>query len=444
MRFTIKTKLACAFGAVVMLSILTGAVAYSKLNLIAETSKQISARAAKIDKAGELRATILMQLRAEKNAAMAVRDPDVTKFERSIRESREKALALRDEILIGASRSVRGVIGKFSADYDKFNVLEDEVIRFAHVNSNNVAARHWREDGVAAGKAADEAFGAAAEAVEKTGLSPGSANAASLLRDARLAWERAETTLGFAIAATDMEPLRDTVRRLAEQIPAATKATEDAVASLTLLGIPPNAVTSAADRLSRALKHGSDVVAGAGNILAFDHSATDVRQAATEALADVSEYLAQARESNNASVAASSAAASLAGLLLISVVAASFLIALVSAIWIWLNIARSLKRAEQLADAVASGDLAQRIISPGDDEIGDIMTNIGVMSTKLRDIVGGAHCRLGQCRFEQRAAFQQSRPDEPGRDGAGERCGAGVSFDGGDSRSSQAEHRQRQ
>ena len=43
MRFTVKAKLASAFGAVIILSMITGGVAYVKLNQLAATSADLVA-----------------------------------------------------------------------------------------------------------------------------------------------------------------------------------------------------------------------------------------------------------------------------------------------------------------------------------------------------------------------------------------------------------------
>jgi methyl-accepting chemotaxis protein len=384
MRFTVKAKLAGAFGLVIILSMITGGVAYVKLSELAGAAEDMNERAARMDKAGELRATILQQVGAEKDAAMAVLDSDAAKSEQSVRDNRSKALELRDEILAHASQKGKTVFAKFTADYEDFNKREDEALRLSRLNSNNAAAAFWSSEGAAAGKAMDETVAAATAALANN------ANAASALRDARFAWERAEKHLGFALAATDMASLKTATQHVSDQISVATKATQDAAAALSPLGIAPGALNAAAERLSKALAHAAEVVAGAGDILALEHSSTDVRQAVTTALADVSDYLAEAHGNNDAAVAEGARAAGLAKTILLSAVATSLLVALASAIWISLNIARNLRRAGELAGAVASGDLTKRVDAFADDEVGDLMKTLDAMAAKLREIVGGA------------------------------------------------------
>lgn len=66
MRFSVKAKLAGAFGAVIILSLITGGVGYVKLNQLAANSADLVARANHMDKANDIQTTILYQVRAEK------------------------------------------------------------------------------------------------------------------------------------------------------------------------------------------------------------------------------------------------------------------------------------------------------------------------------------------------------------------------------------------
>jgi methyl-accepting chemotaxis protein len=72
---------------------------------------------------------------------------------------------------------------------------------------------------------------------------------------------------------------------------------------------------------------------------------------------------------------------------LISMVIASLVIAVGTAMWIALSISRGLGRAVELASAVAAGDLAQRIEVKTNDEIRDLVEALNRMTAKLKDVV---------------------------------------------------------
>lgn len=59
MRFTVKAKLASAFGAVIALSMLTGGVAYVKMNTLADVSQTLAGRAGRLDKALDVQSLLV-------------------------------------------------------------------------------------------------------------------------------------------------------------------------------------------------------------------------------------------------------------------------------------------------------------------------------------------------------------------------------------------------
>ena len=140
MRFTVKAKLAGAFGAVIILSMVTGGVAYVKLNQLAATSADLVARAGRGDKAAEIQASLLNQVQAEKNMIIASTDAEIAKYAAEIKKQRENALRLRDEVLSAATEAGKKLLGKFSAAYEKMNAVEDDVVKLATLNSDNRAA----------------------------------------------------------------------------------------------------------------------------------------------------------------------------------------------------------------------------------------------------------------------------------------------------------------
>jgi methyl-accepting chemotaxis protein len=71
--------------------------------------------------------------------------------------------------------------------------------------------------------------------------------------------------------------------------------------------------------------------------------------------------------------------------LLLGIVAATILLSAVAAVWISLNISRGLRRAVDLADAVAIGDLNQDVNHTANDEIRDLVTSMKTMMSNLRN-----------------------------------------------------------
>ena len=71
MRFTVKAKLASAFGVVLLLSMAAGGLAYVKLSEMIDTADSLVSRAGRMERAAEIERGILLQVRAEKNLLLA-------------------------------------------------------------------------------------------------------------------------------------------------------------------------------------------------------------------------------------------------------------------------------------------------------------------------------------------------------------------------------------
>ena len=80
MRFTVKAKLACAFGVIIILSAVAGTMAYTKLGDMMAGMNDLVARASRIAKAGDLQKDLLLQVRAEKNVLTAPTEADTERF----------------------------------------------------------------------------------------------------------------------------------------------------------------------------------------------------------------------------------------------------------------------------------------------------------------------------------------------------------------------------
>jgi methyl-accepting chemotaxis protein len=156
MRFTVKAKLACAFGVVIVLSAVAGGVGYMRLNDTIATSKAIVERAGRMDKASELEKDILLQVRAEKNT-LAVSGAELDQFVAEIGKIRETTLKTRDEIDATASEDGKKLIGGFSTAYAKMNTVQDDILALAKTDKNAAAERSMHEGRKFAGEAMEAA-----------------------------------------------------------------------------------------------------------------------------------------------------------------------------------------------------------------------------------------------------------------------------------------------
>ncbi|MCK1396192.1 methyl-accepting chemotaxis protein [Bradyrhizobium sp. 1] len=128
MRFTVKAKLASAFGVVLLLSMAAGGLAYVKLSEMIDTADSLVSRAGRMDRAAEIEKGILLQVRAEKNLLLAP-DSEADGFVAEIAKQRETLLKLKEEIHAQASTEGKKLIENFGAAYARMNAVQDSALK---------------------------------------------------------------------------------------------------------------------------------------------------------------------------------------------------------------------------------------------------------------------------------------------------------------------------
>jgi len=131
MRFTVKAKLASAFGVVILLSMIAGAVGYMKLSDMVGTTELLVSRAGRMEKAAELKEGVLLLVRAEKNSILAATDAEYDEFLADLAKNREALTKSKDEIYAAASESGKKLMDNFSTAFAKLNAYQDETVRLA-------------------------------------------------------------------------------------------------------------------------------------------------------------------------------------------------------------------------------------------------------------------------------------------------------------------------
>ena len=394
MRFTVKAKLAGTFSAVIILTMVTGGVAYIKLNQLAATSADLVVRAGRGDKAAEIQASILNQVRAEKNLIIASNDADIAQYRAEIKKQRENALLLNAEVLAATTEAGKVLIGKFSTAYQKMNAVEDNVIKLAELNSAARADQFWRGEGVAATKVFNDTLDGAIASVNRAPASVESGRALFALQTVRLEGVRALRILYQAISASSEDELAGYLKDLSDRDDILAKAVQQATAQVSALGPPGDEIAAPIDRFAKALTRSAEIVREGGHLKAAILSEKDGKAAHAETIAALSDYIDLVKKVMADSAALAAQDANEAELILTATVIASLLLAIGAALWISLGISRGLRRAVSLAGAVAAGDLTQAVELKGDDEICDVVNALRDMCDKLRAIITETTCAI--------------------------------------------------
>jgi len=161
MRFTVKAKLAGAFGVVILLSILAGGVAYMKLSEMVATADNLVASAARMEKGADIEKGLLLQIRAEKNLILANSDAQMDKYFGEIAEIRTSVVKTKDEVSAAATEAGKRLLERFTAAYGVMNTVQDETMKVAKLDKAKASERSSTEGR----KAVAETLGAARDYV---------------------------------------------------------------------------------------------------------------------------------------------------------------------------------------------------------------------------------------------------------------------------------------
>jgi methyl-accepting chemotaxis protein len=140
MRFTVKAKLASAFGGVILLSMIAGGFAYMQLTDMIGATDALVTSASRIQRAADLQKEILLQVRAEKNAILASTDADTDRLAAEIGNIRASFKTKKDELYVLASEAGKKLIDKVWVAYEKMNAAQDEAIRLTKTDRTRAAA----------------------------------------------------------------------------------------------------------------------------------------------------------------------------------------------------------------------------------------------------------------------------------------------------------------
>ena len=408
MRFTVNAKLASAFGAVIILSMITGAIAYSKLSSLDASQQRLVAQAERMKKAAGLMNTIQAQIRSESRVILAKSEQDAQENHRAMVERREQGLKLKDELLSVASEAGKRVIAQGAAKLQRLNELQEQAGKLALLRSNQRAAEFWELEGLPALRAFNANVDASAAAIDAAPVMTDGPQAKVGLQTAKYEAARLARSTTTSFAATSVEQLETGYKDAMALVESYKSVVNKSLRTLDAAGLPAGNLKAAQEKYGAVVDKILTTAREGGDIKALTIINGEGRKAFTEAQASFEEYI-KLTENQMAELAATgSDEANFAKLLLISIIVASLVIAVVSATWIALNISRGLARAVGLADAVALGDLSTTIEVSSNDEIGDLVKSLNAMTqnlnatAKIADAIAGGDLTVEATRLSDK------------------------------------------
>lgn len=390
MRFTIKAKLASAFGVVIALSMVAGGIAYSKLTALTVSEERLVGQALQTERLGDFREFLQGQVRAEKNAVLSSTAKDIEAFSKNLSERRADATRAKEEMYNGASEQGKKIIERLNAKLARTNELQDQTIKLASLNSNHRAMEIWKSEGVAVLKEYNAALDALGADVERSRAGDGVRDAMGAVAGIRIDTARALRYMALTFSASSLADLEAERKSVFAEIELTNGRLAKTAGVFSSLGVSTKAFETQKELLTNFVTRVLGVVSEAGNIKAMTLSMNDGRNALNETLAIAGEYAGYTKKRTHELAADALAEAAFAKLLLISIVIISAIIGITAALWIAIGISRNLSRAVGLANSVAAGDLTETVVVKTNDEVGDLLTSLNGTVERLRSVVSEA------------------------------------------------------
>lgn len=385
MRYTVKAKLGTAFGVVIVLSMVSGGLAITKLSTMNDTVETlVSNQAKRLELTQEMKIHALANIRAEKNMILSSSDEETNRYAAEALRERELVRASREATAALATEAGRKMLDRYAAIMTRHAEIQDKMIALAKQNSSSRAREIYLKEARPAFDETRVAFARLTEHLDRIAPADRTAAVAGLER-LQLASEQVWGTFSSVLSVRTVAGMERDAKAASDGLEAlrrqrdALRDTFGAIGAAAAYG----QFSEQIDRWVRAQERVIATARQAGTILAEELSTGEARQAVVEAGTVLDEYMTRVQGQMEEAKKEAAATYESARMILLSVVALSLMIAIGAALWIAISISRGLGRAVGLANAVAIGDLSQKVDIATNDEIKDLVDAMNRMTDSL-------------------------------------------------------------
>jgi methyl-accepting chemotaxis protein len=388
MRISIKAKIVAAFGTVILLSAATAGIALNGLSDLNEKIEQlVSVSTQRINVARQIPTLVYLIQREEKNFLLSSSREDIERF--------DKAMVARRDDLKGVIEQYRRVAdaeglkkaAQIEATVGEFSAAQDKVRAVGQIRSNSKGTDLLTGKGSQISNVAMEALAPLLDRVEKGNQATAEQIiVAHRLRRMTTDWAQVRVLLRNAILAPDEAATEVALKPLPDMLKAISQQHEQIRALLTSADeqrVFANFLEKYRD-YERITDEVVDFARQNSENRALAFSIGEVRTAASKLAQLANELVADAEKGMTVDKQAAEATYAQIRAITIGAVALALLVAIAAGAYIAISIARGLGKAVGLADAVAVGDLSQKVEVSSDDEIKDLVTALNSMTANLR------------------------------------------------------------
>ena len=384
MRFTIRAKMGLAFATMIALSTAGLGVGYFKMSGMNDSLEfAIGSVAKRMEVAGDMRAEVMEDLRAEKNLLLSPTESEMQKYYAQLQEKRAEVQKYRDTLTnLATTDDARKTVGDFKAIYQKHVEVQDRIYQLAKLNSGRRAEAIVSTEAKSALEAITHANTGAAAFL--TGSKAPVLDAASTLVDGV---QEAMIDLQSLAGAASSAQLEERARNTSEELARLRQAREALVATAqrtdAMADIGP--VLKAADAWTVIAERTLAVAAEGGTVKAVELSNGEGRALIGELTTVVERYMTQLDGVMAQTEHEAASQFRFAQVVMGAALGIMLLVSLGMAIWLSMLVNHGITQSVSLAQAIAKGDVTQRMEARNDDEFADLAKAMNTMCDGLQD-----------------------------------------------------------
>ncbi|WP_427024389.1 HAMP domain-containing methyl-accepting chemotaxis protein [Aureimonas ureilytica] len=379
MRITMKTKLAAGFGGVLILAAAIGGLGMISLKNTNDMLVSFSERPfVQVQSAKTIQENVTIVRRAIVDSFFLTAEADIAVIKTDYDQAWTEIEASLNRLLTSMPPEVRSNFSDLKPMLDEFRSVSAETLRVGALADVDAGQKMLQDttDPIERIYAQIDQLGANAPTEANAEL----AALRKSLETARLSTVEAlllSDTKAISAASARIDTMKQTVSSQLAQL--STVLAPSANSAVNQIQVEAN------DLFAKLRRHGDY---GVANWMAQAQTLLTQRQNPLAAKVDerLDQVLATAQNRANSFLEEAAAAYDTTSMTLIAVLVGAILLGTGAAIWMALSISRGLNQSVALANAIAQGDLTQRLEPKGTDEIADLQRAMGQMVENLSEI----------------------------------------------------------
>lgn len=391
MRLSVKLKLALAFGLVILLSLASALISLSSLGQLDANMTMIGTTAIqRVKLAGDVKATLDAVTALSRETIIESDDAALKVLNEKLKKAQADFRQVVASVVAIATEEGKRELAAVSEAFERNVVVQDQIATNGTLNSGNRAAALMRGQGDALFREADAALTRVQRNEAAKGADLDRQRALTDLATFRQLLDRTRFVLARFIMSNSLADLAENERITNETITTLRSERDATVTRLRAAITDPDdqrdftQAVAALDKWRAVNDQIVQINREGGNLKAGGISGTEGKRAEAAVAAAVDNYIQGVQRRTKDTVAAATDEYENSRVTLIAILAASLVVSILAATIIAVSISRGLGKAVSLADAVAIGDLDQRISVSSNDEVADLVRAMTTMTDNLR------------------------------------------------------------